>query len=125
LPLNSVTSGGSAADFFEQLHVEGHNGQSGQPRSQPDALEKRAQAVVAWLVAHDVSATRLTAKGLGQTKPVADNYRPTMAAPRIAASSWSNNNAVESAEPRRPQPRSWDQQRHRPRRDQRVEPALD
>jgi len=35
--------------------------------------EKRAQAVVRWLVAHDISDSRLMAKGLGQTTPVADN----------------------------------------------------
>jgi len=35
--------------------------------------EKRAQAVVAWLTAHGVAAARLSAKGFGQDKPVADN----------------------------------------------------
>jgi len=35
--------------------------------------EKRAQAVVAWLVAHGTAAPRLSAKGLGHTQPVADN----------------------------------------------------
>jgi outer membrane protein OmpA-like peptidoglycan-associated protein len=29
--------------------------------------------VVIWLTAHGVSASRLTAKGFGQTKPLADN----------------------------------------------------
>ena len=32
-----------------------------------------AQAVVAWLTAHGVEASRLSAKGMGQTKPVAAN----------------------------------------------------
>jgi OmpA-OmpF porin, OOP family len=35
--------------------------------------EKRAQAVVAWLTSHGVSAARLKAKGWGQSKPLADN----------------------------------------------------
>jgi outer membrane protein OmpA-like peptidoglycan-associated protein len=35
--------------------------------------DKRAQSVVAWLTGHGVAASRLTAKGFGQTKPVADN----------------------------------------------------
>jgi OmpA-OmpF porin, OOP family len=35
--------------------------------------EKRAQAVVAWLTAQGISSTRLTAKGWGAGKPVADN----------------------------------------------------
>jgi outer membrane protein OmpA-like peptidoglycan-associated protein len=33
---------------------------------------RRAQAVVAWLTAHSVAATRLAAKELGQAHPVAD-----------------------------------------------------
>ena len=36
-------------------------------------FEKRAQAVVAWLAAHGAAASRLSAKGLGQTQPVADD----------------------------------------------------
>ena len=35
--------------------------------------DARAKSVVAWLVAHGVPAARLTAKGFGQTNPVADN----------------------------------------------------
>jgi OmpA-OmpF porin, OOP family len=35
--------------------------------------EKRAQAVVAWLTGKGISASRLTAKGFGATKPAADN----------------------------------------------------
>jgi outer membrane protein OmpA-like peptidoglycan-associated protein len=35
--------------------------------------EKRAQAVVSWLTGHGVAASRLQAKGWGQSKPVADN----------------------------------------------------
>jgi outer membrane protein OmpA-like peptidoglycan-associated protein len=38
-------------------------------------LEKRAQAVVAWLVAHGAAAARLSSKGVGQTQPVAENRR--------------------------------------------------
>lgn len=35
--------------------------------------ERRAQAVVVWLTAHGVEASRLSAKGMGQIKPIADN----------------------------------------------------
>ncbi|MGE5236241.1 MAG: OmpA family protein [Acidobacteriota bacterium] len=35
--------------------------------------QKRAEAVVAWLVAHGVAAPRLSAKGFGKAQPVADN----------------------------------------------------
>jgi len=59
-----------------KLRVEGHTDNQGNAAANQTLSEKRAQAVVAWLVAHDVSASRLTAVGLGQTKPVADNSTP-------------------------------------------------
>lgn len=56
-----------------KLRVEGHTDNQGNAATNQVLSEKRAQAVVAWLSAHGVSASRLTAQGFGQTKPVADN----------------------------------------------------
>ncbi len=56
-----------------KLRVEGHTDNQGSAGSNQVLSEKRAQAVVAWLVAHGVDAARLKAQGYGQTKPVADN----------------------------------------------------
>jgi outer membrane protein OmpA-like peptidoglycan-associated protein len=56
-----------------KLRVEGHTDSQGNAAANQSLSEKRAQAVVAWLTAHGVEAGRLTAKGLGQTKPVEDN----------------------------------------------------
>jgi OmpA-OmpF porin, OOP family len=56
-----------------KLRVEGHTDDQGNAAANQALSEKRSQAVVAWLTAHDISAARLSAKGLGQTKPVADN----------------------------------------------------
>ena len=56
-----------------KLRVEGHTDNVGSGASNQALSEKRAQAVVAWLTAHGVSASRLAAKGYGQTKPIADN----------------------------------------------------
>ena len=56
-----------------KLRVEGHTDNQGNAAANQALSEKRAQAVVAWLGAHNVPAARLTAKGLGQTQPVADN----------------------------------------------------
>jgi len=56
-----------------KLRVEGHTDNQGNAAANQSLSEKRAQAVVAWLTAHGVEAGRLTAKGLGQTKPVEDN----------------------------------------------------
>jgi len=56
-----------------KLRVEGHTDNQGNAAANQALSEKRAQAVVAWLSAHNVPAARLTTKGLGQTQPVADN----------------------------------------------------
>jgi OmpA-OmpF porin, OOP family len=56
-----------------KLNVEGHTDNVGSAASNQALSAKRAQAVVAWLTAHGVAGSRLTAKGWGQTKPVAEN----------------------------------------------------
>jgi OOP family OmpA-OmpF porin len=56
-----------------RLSVEGHTDNAGAATANQTLSEKRAQAVVAWLTGHGVEASRLKAKGWGQTKPVADN----------------------------------------------------
>ena len=69
---------GEIAKVLEQnpdwkLRVEGHTDNQGIAAANLALSDKRAQSVVAWLTAHGVSAGRLSAKGFGQTKPVADN----------------------------------------------------
>ena len=56
-----------------KLRIEGYTDNVGQGAANQALSEKRAQAVVAWLVGHGVNAARLTAKGLGAANPVADN----------------------------------------------------
>ena len=56
-----------------KLRVEGHTDNEGNATANQLLSEKRAQAVVAWLTTHGVAVSRLTAKGLGQTKPIEDN----------------------------------------------------
>ena len=56
-----------------KLRVEGHTDNQGNAAANQTLSEKRALAVVAWLTSNGVAAGRLTAKGYGQTKPVADN----------------------------------------------------
>jgi outer membrane protein OmpA-like peptidoglycan-associated protein len=56
-----------------KLRVEGHTDNQGVAAANQALSEKRAQAVVAWLTSHGVAAARLTARGFGASKPVADN----------------------------------------------------
>jgi OOP family OmpA-OmpF porin len=56
-----------------KLRVEGHTDNQGNAAANQALSEKRAQSVVAWLTGHGVVGARLTAVGLGQTKPLADN----------------------------------------------------
>lgn len=65
-------------DLLEQnpdlkLRIEGHTDNQGVAAANQTLSEKRAQAVLGWLVANGVDISRLSAKGFGQTKPIADN----------------------------------------------------
>jgi OmpA-OmpF porin, OOP family len=55
------------------VSVEGHTDNVGVPGANKRLSEARAKAVVASLVAKGISASRLTAIGFGQDRPVADN----------------------------------------------------
>jgi outer membrane protein OmpA-like peptidoglycan-associated protein len=75
---NSDSTLGEIVKLMQQnpdlkLRVEGHTDTKGVPSANQALSEKRAQAVVAWLTAHGIAAARLSAKGFGQDKPVADN----------------------------------------------------
>ena len=56
-----------------KIRIEGHTDNVGQKAANQTLSEKRAQAVMGWLIAHGIDASRLTAKGYGDSKPVADN----------------------------------------------------
>jgi outer membrane protein OmpA-like peptidoglycan-associated protein len=53
--------------------VAGHTDNVGTPDANMKLSQERAQAVMAALAQRGVGADRLTAKGYGQTAPVADN----------------------------------------------------
>ncbi len=55
------------------LDIEGHTDNVGKPASNLKLSQTRANAVVAYLKKQGVDAARLTATGLGQTQPIADN----------------------------------------------------
>jgi OmpA-OmpF porin, OOP family len=80
-----------AADKALKLEVQGHTDNVGTDAYNQTLSEARAKSVMAWLVQHGVAADRLTAKGYGKTKPVADNANDEGRA---------KNRRVEIADPR-------------------------
>ncbi len=53
--------------------IEGHTDSAGADAYNLQLSQRRADAVVKYLLDHGVPASRLSAKGLGETQPVADN----------------------------------------------------
>ena len=71
-PLFAVMTG----DASLRLEVQGHTDDSGSPEHNARLSGDRAASVKDWLIAHGIAASRLTSKGYGATKPVADNHTP-------------------------------------------------
>jgi len=61
---------------IEHVVVEGHTDKSGSARANLELSRARAAAVVKWLVAHGVSARRLSSRGFGSAQPIAPNDTP-------------------------------------------------
>ena len=56
-----------------KIQIGGHTDNIGKPADNLALSNNRAKAVVNYLVAKNISAQRLTAKGFGETQPVDDN----------------------------------------------------
>ena len=56
-----------------KLEIQGHTDNVGNDAYNQTLSEARAKAVVTWLTQNGVAAARLTAKGYGKTRPIADN----------------------------------------------------
>ncbi|WP_157638030.1 OmpA family protein [Flexithrix dorotheae] len=56
-----------------KIEISGHTDNVGDPNYNLNLSQRRAQAVVNYLVSKDIDASRLTAKGYGETKPLASN----------------------------------------------------
>ena len=62
-----------AKDKTLKVEVQGHTDNVGGEAYNQTLSEARARAVADWLTKHGVATARLTARGYGKTKPVADN----------------------------------------------------
>jgi outer membrane protein OmpA-like peptidoglycan-associated protein len=60
-------------DTTLQLEIQGHTDNVGNDAYNQTLSEARAHAVVTWLTQHNIAAARLSSKGYGKTRPVADN----------------------------------------------------
>jgi outer membrane protein OmpA-like peptidoglycan-associated protein len=56
-----------------RIEISGHTDNVGKPTDNLALSNNRAKAVLNYLVSKNIAATRLIAKGYGETKPVADN----------------------------------------------------
>ena len=61
---------------LEHLDIQGHTDDTGTPDHNKSLSEARANAVLDWLVAHGIDASRLTAHGFGQERPLSPNVTP-------------------------------------------------
>lgn len=57
-----------------KVEVAGHTDSLGSSEHNLDLSQRRAKAVVDYFIAHGIAAERLSAKGYGETRPVANNY---------------------------------------------------
>jgi len=60
-------------DHIKKLAIEGHASAEGDAKRNLTLSDERAKAVMKYCVDHGIDAKRLTAKGYGITKPIADN----------------------------------------------------
>ncbi|HEY3053791.1 MAG TPA: OmpA family protein [Thermoanaerobaculia bacterium] len=56
-----------------KMQIEGHTDNVGAKDANTKLSQARAEAVKGWLVGHGIDGSRLSARGLGDMKPVAEN----------------------------------------------------
>ncbi|MEO1426197.1 MAG: OmpA family protein, partial [Pseudomonadota bacterium] len=59
-----------------QIAIAGHTDSVGSASLNQRLSEARAKAVSAWLVEYGVDPAQLSARGFGETRPLADNETP-------------------------------------------------
>jgi outer membrane protein OmpA-like peptidoglycan-associated protein len=59
-----------------KLTIEGHTDSQGSDQSNMELSQRRAQTVQAFFVSQGISADKITATGVGESRPIADNASP-------------------------------------------------
>jgi outer membrane protein OmpA-like peptidoglycan-associated protein len=60
-----------------RIRIEGHTDSVGTSKYNQKLSDRRANTVKEYLISHDIEASRLTSKGFGLTRPIADNKTET------------------------------------------------
>lgn len=76
LPLKAVANVLRDLPQIKKIRVEGHTDNVGASASNMALSHLRAESVVRWLDEHGVDASRATAEGFGDTRPIAGNATP-------------------------------------------------
>jgi len=71
--LNTLANAGRVYPQITRLRVEGHTDSDGNEANNQNLSERRAQAVVQWLVDHGINPNRLVAVGCGSRDPLVPN----------------------------------------------------
>ena len=74
--LDAVASVMLSREWIEELSVEGHTDAQGPDAYNLELSQRRSESVARYLAGKGVAATRLSAKGYGETKPLATNNTP-------------------------------------------------
>ena len=59
-----------------RIEIQGHTDNTGTPSYNKKLSERRARAIMDYLVSHGISQNRLTAVGYGESRPIASNATP-------------------------------------------------
>ena len=74
--LDAVAAALNARPHIKRVQVQGHTDNDGAKKANETLSQQRAAAVVAYLVGKKVAASRLQAKGYGESRPIASNTTP-------------------------------------------------
>lgn len=77
IDLNKVADALTSSAPDQPMVVEGHTDNVGEPGKNMTLSQERAQSVVDYLVSRGVAKDRISAKGVGEERPVADNKSPS------------------------------------------------
>jgi outer membrane protein OmpA-like peptidoglycan-associated protein len=58
---------------IKKVDIIGHTDSDGADKYNQDLSDRRAKAVLEYLTSHGIDEKRLTSKGMGESKPIADN----------------------------------------------------